>query len=151
MSTLPYPPARQSDVVDDYHGTAVADPYRWLEDSDAPETRTWIEAQNALTEQWLADVPQRDAIRERLRALTDHPRAGAPWQRGGRWFQLRNSGLQNQDVLFTMPAPDAQGEVLLDPNRLSADGTVALTGLSVTEDGSLLAYATSAAGSNWMT
>ena len=151
MTSLSYPAARLADVVDDYHGTTVADPYRWLEDADAPETRTWIEAQNHLTQQWLGEVEQRAGIRERLRDLTDHPRAGAPWQRGGRWFQLRNTGLQNQDVLWTMPAPDAEGEVLLDPNLLSNDGTVALTGLSVTQDGTLLAYATSEAGSDWMT
>ena len=151
MTTLSYPAARRGDVVDDHHGTQVADPYRWLEDADAPETRTWIAAQNRLTEQWLSEIPQRPAIRERLRELTDHPRAGAPWQRGGCWFQMRNTGLQNQDVLWTMPAPEAQGEVLLDPNLLSRDGTVALTGLSVTDDGTLLAYATSAAGSDWLT
>ena len=151
MTKLSYPDARLGDVVDDYHGTSVADPYRWLEDADAPETRAWITAQNRLTEAWLGEIPQRPAIRERLRALTDYPRAGAPWQRGGRWFQMRNTGLQNQDVLWTMAAPDAEGEVLLDPNLLSADGTVALTGLAVTEDGALLAYATSAAGSDWMT
>jgi prolyl oligopeptidase len=148
---IAYPPARRGDDSDDYHGTLVADPFRWLEDADDPETRAWIMAQNALTEGWLSQVPQRPAIRERLRELTDHPRVGAPWQRGGRWFQLRNTGLQNQDVLWTMPAPDAQGEVLLDPNLLSADGTVALTGVSLTEDGRLLAYATSEAGSDWLT
>ena len=151
MTRLSYPDARLGDVVDDYHGTSIADPYRWLEDADSAETRTWIEAQNRLTEAWLSQIPQRQAIRRRLRALTDHARAGAPWQRGGRWFQMRNTGLQNQDVLWTMPAPDAQGEVLLDPNLLSADGTTALTGLAVTEDGAFLAYATSAAGSDWMT
>ena len=146
-----YPSARRSDVVDVHHGVRVPDPFRWLEDSDAPETRTWIEAQNRLTESWLADIPEREDIRRRLRKLTDHPRAGAPWQRGGRWFQMRNTGLQNQDVLWTMPAADAEGEVLLDPNLLSADGTVALTALATTDDGSLVAYATSAAGSDWLT
>ena len=150
--TLRYPDARRDEsVVDDYHGEKVADPYRWLEDADADETRAWITQQNDLTQSWLSQARSRDAIRERLRRLTDRPRAGAPWQRGGRWFQLRNTGLQNQDVLWTMPEPDAEGEVLLDPNLLSNDGTVALTGLAVTDDGSTVAYATSTAGSDWMT
>ena len=148
---LHYPPARRGEDTDELHGVTIADPYRWLEDADAPETRVWIEAQNQLTERWLSQVGIRESIKDRLRVLTDHPRAGAPWKRGDHWFQLRNTGLQNQDVLWTMPAPDAEGEVLLDPNLLSADGTLALTGLSVTEDGGLVAYATSGAGSDWMT
>ncbi|MDP9405996.1 MAG: prolyl oligopeptidase family serine peptidase [Actinomycetota bacterium] len=151
MARLPYPPTPTVDQVDDYHGTRVADPYRWLEDVDAPETRAWVAAQNGLTEAWLSEVAARDAIRDRIAALTDHPRVGPPWQRGGRWFQLRNTGLQDQDVLYTMPAPDADGTVLLDPNGLSDDGTVALTGLAVSDDGRRLAYATSAQGSDWMT
>ncbi len=151
MTSLDYPPARRDDVVEALHGVEIPDPYRWLEDTDSPETRAWIEAQNQITQAWLSQVPGRDAIRDRLRHLTDHARAGAPWRRGDRWFQMRNTGLQNQDVLWTMPAPDATGEVLLDPNLLSVDGTVALTALSVTEDGTLLAYATSNAGSDWMT
>jgi prolyl oligopeptidase len=151
MTRLSYPAARRDDVTDDYHGTTIADPYRWLEDTDSPETAAWITAQNQLTQSWLAGVEQRDALRKRLTQLMDHPRAGAPWRRGDRWFQMRNTGLQNQDVLWTMPAADAEGEVLLDPNLLSADGTVALTGLAVTDDGALLAYATSEAGSDWLT
>jgi prolyl oligopeptidase len=148
---LEYPQTKTVDVVDDYHGTKVADPYRWLEDTDAADTRAWIEAQNRLTESWLSEVPQRERIRARLSELWDHPRAGAPWRRGECWFQLRNSGLQNQDVLYVMETPDAEGRVLLDPNGLSADGTAALTGLGLTEDGALLAYAISEAGSDWMT
>ena len=149
--TLNYPPAARGDVVDTHHGVTIADPYRWLEDTDAPDTLAWTAAQNELTEAELAQVPQRGWIRDRLRTRTDHPRAGAPWRRGDRWFQLRNTGLQNQDVLWTMPAADAEGEVLLDPNLLSADGTVALAALEVTDDGTLVAYATSAAGSDWLT
>ena len=148
--TLSYPAARRDAMTDVHHGVSVEDPYRWLEDADAPDTRDWIAAQNRITEAWLEQVEDRDEIRSRLTELTNHPRAGAPWRRGDRWFVLRNTGLQNQDVLWTMPAADAQGEVLLDPNLLSADGTVALTALAATDDGSLLAYATSAAGSDWM-
>ena len=146
-----YPETPTGDVVDDHHGTKVADPYRWLEDVDAPETRRWIAAQNALTQSWLDGVASRPVIRERLAQLWDHPRRGTPWRRGERWFQLRNSGLQDQDVLWVMDAPDAEGRILLDPNELSSDGTVALSAAAVSHDGRLLAYATSAAGSDWMT
>jgi prolyl oligopeptidase len=137
--------------VDDYHGEPVGDPYRWLEDGDAPETTAWVEAENQLTEAFLAEVPAREEIRSRLVELWDYPRFGVPFERGGRWFQSRNSGLQGQPVLWVMEEPMAEGRVLLDPNRLSGDGTVAVTVLAVTEDGSKLAYATSTAGSDWNT
>jgi prolyl oligopeptidase len=144
-------PARRVDQVDDYHGETVADPYRWLEDTNAPETHAWVAAENALTEAWLAAVPEREEIRRRLSELWDYPRVGAPFERAGRWFQLRNSGLQNQDVLYVMDSAADAGHVLLDPNELSTDGTVSLASSAVTDDGELLAYATSAAGSDWMT
>jgi prolyl oligopeptidase len=146
-----YPPARLGDDADDYHGELVPDPYRWLEDTGSAETKAWIKAENELTERFLAAVPERDAIRARLTELWDHPVFGVPFERGGRWFQFRNPGLQNQPVLHVMDAPDAEGRVLLDPNLLSEDGTVAVSGVAVTDDGSLLAYATSAAGSDWQT
>ncbi len=144
-------PARRGDQVDDYHGESVADPYRWLEDTNSAETAAWITAENELTEAWLADVPARADIGHRLSELWDHPRVHAPFQRGGRWFQLRNSGLQNQDVLYVMGDAGETGEMLLDPNELSADGTVAVSSFEVSDDGELLAYATSGAGSDWMT
>ncbi len=144
-------PARRVGQVDDYHGELVADPYRWLEDTNASETKAWIEAENELTEEWLSQVKAREEIRQRLSELWDYPRFKAPFGRGGRWFQLRNSGLQNQDVLYVMDSPEDEGRVLLDPNELSPDGTVAVPELDVTEDGTLLVYATSAAGSDWMT
>lgn len=148
---MEYPKTATVDQVDDHHGTPVADPYRWLEDTEAADTREWIAAQQAVTEQWLQDAPSRDALRRRLTELWDHPRRGAPWRRGDRWFQLRNSGLQGQEVLWTMPAPDAPGEVLLDPNTWSDDGTAALAGLAVSRDGAWVAYARSDLGSDWMT
>lgn len=147
-----YPETRASDVADDLHGRVIADPYRWLEDADSDETAAWIREQNAVTQEWLGQVGERDAIRARLTELWDHPRTSAPWRRGERWFQTRNTGLQNQDVLFTMSSDKGtDAKVLLDPNTLSEDGTVALTGMSVSEDGGLLAYATSSAGSDWLT
>ncbi|HEX6254340.1 MAG TPA: prolyl oligopeptidase family serine peptidase [Euzebyales bacterium] len=146
-----YPAAPTGDVVDEFHGTSVPDPYRWLEDTDAPQTRTWIAAQQQLTASWLAEADGREAIRARLTAVWDHPRRGAPWRRGARWFQLRNTGLQAQDVLWTMPTAGDAGEMLLDPNAWSDDGTAALTGLSVSLDGRWMAYARSDRGSDWMT
>ena len=151
VSRPSYPAAPTSDQVDNYHGERVADPYRPLEDTDAPATRAWIEAQNALTDEVLGAATERAAIRERLAEVWDHPRAGAPWRRGDQWFQLRNTGLQDQDVLWVADAPDAEGRVLIDPNGLSHDGTTALTAVEVSEDGELVAYATSDAGSDWRT
>ena len=142
---------RMGSQVDDYHGEKISDPYRWLEDSNDPETRRWVELQNDVTEAFLAKVPTREEIRARLTELWDYPKFDVPFQRGARWFQTRNSGLQNQSVLYVMSSPDDEGRVLLDPNLLSEDGTVALSGAVVTDDGSLLAYATSAAGSDWKT
>ena len=150
MTVLVYPHTRTVDQIDDYHGTLVADPYRWLEETDSPQTKDWIEAQNALTFGFLARITGRDGIRHRLFELWDYAKASAPVERGGRYFQLRNTGLQNQDVLYVMDAPDGEGKVLLDPNDLSADGTVALTGWSLSDDGQWLAYATSVSGSDWL-
>jgi prolyl oligopeptidase len=154
MTRLPYPAAPTADLVDDFHGTRIADPYRPLEDADAPATRAWIAAQNTLTEQVLAAYPERQAIRERLAQVWDHPRAGVPWRRGGRWFQLRNTGLQDQDVLWTAGTPDAaatEGRVLLDPNTLGTEGTTTLAEADVSDSGELVAIATGEAGSDWRT
>src|SRR3954470_24340877 len=126
-----YPTPPTSDQVDDYHGTLVADLYRPLEDSDSPETRAWIQAQNEVTSAFLDRHPGRDAIRDRLTELWDHPRAGAPWRRGDRWFQLRNTGLEDQDVLWTADAPEAGGGVLFDPNTLGGQGTTALASVAI--------------------
>jgi prolyl oligopeptidase len=151
MTSLTYPTAPTADQVVEFHGESIADPYRPLEDTDAPATRAWIEAQNALTARVLDGAAARPAIRRRLAALWDHPRAGAPWRRGDRWFQLRNTGLQDQDVFWTADAPGAEGTVLLDPNTLSDDGTAALSAVEVSDSGELVAYAVSDAGSDWRT
>jgi len=152
MGPLPRIPTPRGQQVDDYHGECIADPYRWLEDTNDPETLNWVKRQNERTEAFLSRAPTREAIRARLTQIWDYPKAGAPFERGGRWFQARNSGLQDQSVLYVMAAPDDEaGEVLLDPNLWSEDGTVAVPNISVSEDGSLLAYATSAEGSDWTT
>jgi len=147
--TLQYPAARKSDVVDDYHGTRVPDPYRWLEDPDSPESRAWIEAQNRLTAAYLAEIPARATIRERLTKLWNYPKYGAPFRKAGRYFFLKNDGLQNQSVLYQQASLEATPETLLDPNILSEDGTVALSTLAVSDNGRLLAYGTAASGSDW--
>jgi len=146
-----YPTPPTVDQVDVYHGTSIADPYRPLEDSDAPVTRSWIAAQNELTERILGAAATRPAIRERLAQLWNLPRTGVPWRRGDRWFQMRNTGLQDQDVLWTSDDPESTGQVLLDPNGLNAKGTTALSIVEASQSGALVACATSDAGSDWHT
>ncbi len=147
---LRYPETRRDDVVDDYFGVKVPDPYRWLEDDQSEETRAWVRAEQAVTDAWLSAIPERPAIRARVQRLWDYERFSRPEKKGGRYFYLRNSGLQAQDVLCVTEDPASDGRVLLDPNRLSGDGTVALAAWSVTDDGRLLAYALSEAGSDWI-
>lgn len=144
-----YPPARKSDQVDDYHGVKVADPYRWLEELDSEETRNWVEAENKLSFGYLAAIPERNTLKERLTKLWNYEKYGIPFKEGNRYFYTRNSGLQNQAVLYTVTALDAQPQVVLDPNSLSADGTVALSGMQVSPDGKFIAYSLSASGSDW--
>jgi prolyl oligopeptidase len=146
-----YPTARRGIEADDHHGEVVADPYRWLEDASNAETAAFVTAQNELTAAYLAEVPVREAIRRRLEELWSFPRAGVPFERGGQWFQFRNSGMQDQRVLYAMASPDDEGRVLLDPNVMSQDGTVAISSYEVSPDGRLLAYATSESGSDWNT
>ena len=146
---LAYPEARRSDQVDDYHGEKVADPYRWMEDLDSAETKAWVQAENKLTFGFLDQIPQRPAIKKRLTELWDYERFGIPVKRGGRYFYTRNDGLQNQAVLYVADSLDAAPRVLLDPNKLLADGTEALTDWSPSEDGKRLVYSLAEAGSDW--
>src|SRR5262245_22859675 len=149
IKTNNYPVARKGEQVDDYHGVKVADPYRWLEDLDSEETRKWVEDENKLTFSYLAEIPARNTIKDRLTKLWNFEKYGPPFKEGNRYFYTRNSGLQNQSVLYSVDSLDAQPQVLLDPNTLSADGTVALSGTAVSDDGKLLAYSLSASGSDW--
>lgn len=146
---LTYPESVQTDQVDNYHGTQVADPYRWLEDPHSAETQAWIEAQNAITFDLLNQIPARTNIQNRLTQLWDYEKFSTPFKRGDRYFYFKNDGLQNQSVLYTLTDLDAEPTVLLDPNTLSEDGTVALSGLAISDDGQSLAYALSTAGSDW--
>jgi len=149
--TLPHP--RTVDQVDDYHGTQVRDPYRWLEDTDAPDTRSWIAQENCVTFNYLEHIPQRERIRQRLLRLWNYERYGTPSREGGGTARLyvysKNDGLQNQSVLYWQPTLEAQPRVLIDPNSLSTDGTVALGAWDISRDGRHFAYATAAAGSDW--
>ncbi len=146
---LIYPITATGAQVDELHGVKIADPYRWLEDDQSPRTREWVTAQNLVTFDYLGSIPQREAIQRRLRELWDYERYGVPFQRAGRYFFTKNDGLQNQSVLYVADSLEAKPRVLLDPNKLSSDGTVALAGYSASEDGNLLAYAVSVAGSDW--
>ncbi|MGO9816217.1 MAG: S9 family peptidase, partial [Isosphaeraceae bacterium] len=144
-----YPEAPRASTVEGYHGVKVADPYRPLEDPDATATHAWVEAENKITFGFLEGIRQRPAIRARLTALWDYEKYSPPQIEGGHYFFTYNAGLQNQGVLFVADLPDAPRRALLDPNTLSRDGTVALAGTKVSDDGKLLAFGTAAAGSDW--
>lgn len=144
-----YPVSRRQDITEEYHGVKIADPYRWLEDDNSDETIAWVRSQNEVTSEFLEDIPQRGAIRDRLEKLWNYERSGVPWEEGGRWFFSRNSGLQNQSVLFTADSPDAEPRMLLDPNSLSEDGTTSLTVTVPSRDARFLVYGLSKSGSDW--
>lgn len=149
-ATPVYPETEIRAVTDDYHGTPVTDDYRWLEDDNSAETKAWVVAQNAVTDEFLGSIPQRGEIRERLEKMWNFERISQPRRYGDRWFFTHNSGLQNQSVLKVAPKPDGEGEILLDPNLLSKDGTASLANYRPSEDGKLLAYAISQSGSDWL-
>jgi prolyl oligopeptidase len=144
-----YPATPKIDQVDDYHGVEVADPYRWLEDPDAEETKAWVDAQNQVTFGYLEQIPQRDRLKERITQLWNYEKYSRPFKEGNRYFYFKNDGLQNQSVLYVLPSLDSEPRVLLDPNTLSEDGTVALSSYSISEDGNFLAYGLSSSGSDW--
>jgi prolyl oligopeptidase len=147
---LNYPPSHPDPtVVDVYHGQAVPDPYRWLEDLDSEQTRAWVEAQNRLTFDYLRRIPARQRLLERLTQLWNYEKYSQPFKEGGRYFYFKNDGLQNQSVLYTQESLEAEARVLLDPNTLSEDGTVALSGIAISRDGRYLAYGLSRSGSDW--
>jgi prolyl oligopeptidase len=148
-SPLSYPEGKRGDQVDDYHGTKVADPYRWLEDTDSSDTHAWVEAENKLTFAYLDKIPYRQAIHNRLTKLWNYERFSSPEQEGGRYFFEHNSGLQNQNVLLVSESLNAEPRELFDPNKLSSDGTVALSATAFSDDGKLMAYGVATSGSDW--
>jgi len=147
--TLRYPMSPRGNVVDDYHGTQVADPYRWLEDLGSADTTSWIAAQNAVTLPLLEKLPQRAGLLARLTQLWDYPRTSLPVEEAGQLFYRHNSGLQNQAPLYRRATPDALPQLLLDPNTLSADGSISLADWAPSPDGRYLAYALSQGGADW--
>lgn len=144
-----YPETRKSDHMDTYWGEQVADPYRWMEDDYAEETKAWVTAQNEVTFGYLEQIPFREAIRKRLEEVWNYEKVSAPRTQGDYQYYYRNDGLQNQAVMYRKPVAGGDEEVFLDPNKLSDDGTTSLAGAAFTEDGKLFAYAVSVAGSDW--
>ena len=141
--------AHKGDVVDNYHGTGVADPYRWLEEPDSPETVQWVAEQNEQTNLYIENIPARSHINSRLTQLWNYPRYSAPFKKGQQYFFFKNDGLQNQAIFYRQTALDSEPVVVIDPNKLSEDGTIALTNVVLSEDGNLLAYGVSSSGSDW--
>ena len=149
ITIKPYPVAHKVDTVDVYFGTEVPDPYRWLEDDNSEETAAWVEAENAVTSDYLSQIPFREKIEDRLKEIWDYPKYGIPFKKGDYYFFFKNDGMQNQYVLYIQDGLEGKPEVFLDPNALSEDGTVALAGYSVSKDGKYFAYSISRSGSDW--
>lgn len=148
QTVIKYPNAKKVEQTDEYHGVKVADPYRWLEDTESPDTKAWIDVQNKITNDYLATIPQREQIKKRLTELWNYEKYSAPFKAGKHYFYYKNDGLQNQSVLYIADSVTDPGRVFLDPNKLSADGTAALAGISFTDDGTLMAYGVAVAGSD---
>ena len=147
---MSYPDSNPGDLVEDLHGVPVPDPYRWLEDLNSPETATWVKAQDDLTRSHLKKIPEREALENHLTKLWNVERYGTPFREGGHYFFSKNDGLQNQSVLYITDSLEGEARILLDPNQLSEDGTVALSDYEISPDGKLMTYSTSASGSDWV-
>ena len=146
---LTYPIAPKSDVIDDYHGVKIPDPYRWLEDPQSEATQKWIKEENEVTFSYLEEIEEREQIKQRLTKIWDYEKYGVPFKQGDRYFYYKNDGLQNQNVLYVLNDLDDQPKTLIDPNQWSEDGTVALGGIAISKDGALLGYGSSVGGSDW--
>jgi prolyl oligopeptidase len=147
--SLNYPATRKDKVEDNYHGTVIQDPYRWLEDDRSEETTNWVTEQNKVTFDYLSKIPYRQKIKDRLKELWDFPRTSAPFKKGEHFFYYYNNGTQNQSVFYKQKSLSDKGEVLIDPNTLSSDGTTSMGSMGFSKDGKLLAYSVSKAGSDW--
>ncbi len=146
---IQYPQAAKVDVTDNYFGTEVADPYRWMEDDTTAQVAAWVEAENKVTQAYLDNIKFRPALKERLTELTNYEKFGTPFKKHGKYYFFKNDGLQNQSVLYVKDQLEGEARVCLDPNTLSDDGTVALTGISFSKDGRYMAYTISRSGSDW--
>ena len=151
QNKIEYPKTKKIDQTDDYHGTKVSDPYRWLEDDNSAETKAWVQAENKVTFDYLNQIPEREQLKKRLTELWNYEKYSAPFKEGKHYFYSKNDGLQNQSVFYVSDSVKDEGRVLLDPNKLSTDGTVALSGMAISDDGKLIAYGLSGAGSDWQT
>ncbi|MDR1459608.1 MAG: prolyl oligopeptidase family serine peptidase [Bacteroidales bacterium] len=144
-----YPETKKVDQIDDYFGTKISDPYRWLEDDRSAETEAWVKAQNEVTFGYLDKIPFRTALKDKLTALTDYEKYSSPFKENGKYYFFKNNGLQNQNVLYVQDSLTAEPAIFLDPNTLSEDGTVALSGLSFSNNGKYFGYMVSRSGSDW--
>lgn len=149
QAQIKYPATPKDQTVDDYFGVKVADPYRWLENDTSAATAQWVEAENKVTNAYLQKIPFRGKLLKRLKEVSNYEKIGTPFKRHGRWYVYKNNGLQNQSVLYVMDKLGGEERVFLDPNRLSADGTVALKGVWFSHNGKYAAYAISRSGSDW--
>ena len=144
-----YPLTRKTDSVDVYFGTKIADPYRWLEDDRSSETGEWVKAQNKVTFDYLATIPFRGRVKERLTKIWNFTKVSTPFKKGKNYFFYKNDGIQNQSVLYVQEGLAGKAKLLLDPNALAADGTVSLGGMGISKNGKYLAYSINRAGSDW--
>lgn len=144
-----YPPTKKVDVSDNYFGTTIADPYRWLEDDNSEETKNWVQQQNVVTSTYLSGIPYRDKVKSRLAVLWNYPKYGSPRKEGSYYYFSKNDGLQNQSILYRQAGLNAEPEVFLNPNQFSGDGTVALSGTTFSKTAKFLAYQIARSGSDW--
>ena len=148
-TAITYPETHQDTVTDTYFGTKVPDPYRWMENDTTPEVEAWVKAENEITQQYLAKIPFRESLKQRFTELMTYERFSAPSKKHGKYYYSHHDGKQNQSVMYVKDSLNAEGELLLDPNTLSEDGTVALNSTAISKDGRYMAYAISRSGSDW--
>ena len=148
-ASITYPITEKDQTVDNYFGVEVPDPYRWLENDTSQATAEWVKAQNQVTNSYLEKLPFKKELLKRLTKLSNYEKIGTPFKKNGKFYFFKNNGLQNQSVLYQLETLDAEPKVILDPNELSEDGTVALSGISFSKDGKYMAYTISRSGSDW--
>ncbi|MFN7013461.1 MAG: S9 family peptidase, partial [Bacteroidia bacterium] len=147
--SITYPATKKLDIVEDYFGTPVEDPYRWLEDDNSEETAEWVKQQNEVTFNYLSKIPYREKIKQRLTEIWNFPKYGTPFKKGDYYFMYKNDGVQNQSVLYIFKNLNDEPKVLIDPNKFSIDGTSALSNFDVSNNGKYAAFSVSIAGSDW--
>ena len=149
FTQIKYPDTKKVTQVDDYFGTKVSDPYRWLEDDNSAETKTWVEQENKVTQDYLSKIPYRDKVKARLEEMWNYPKYSSPFKEGDYYYFYKNDGLQNQSVLYRQKGLDGRPEVFIDPNKMSKDGTAAVGTPSFSKSKKYAAYFIAQAGSDW--